>query len=119
MKYQDEKIKQVELSEVIQSLRKEISAAMDAGRDEALQFDVNHIEVELQTTIERDTEVKSEGKGTLKFLVEIGASLSGGETNKTAHSHLIRLNLTPLKSREQIANARKKGDVLVGDEDQF
>ena len=103
----EEKLTQVELSEVIASLRKDLVRAMEAGEDESLKFEVNHIEVELHTTIERSTELKSEGKGALKFLVEIGASLSGAESNRTAQSHLIRMNLTPLKKNDDNKTSAK------------
>jgi len=87
----------VALAEVIKGLRKEIAEAMDAGEDASLQFEVNHIEIELQTIIEKNATVESEVKGALKFLVEVGAGLKGSETNRTAQGHLIRLNVTPLK----------------------
>jgi hypothetical protein len=103
----EEKLTQVELSEVIASPWKDLARAKEAGEDESLKFEVNHIEVELHTTSKRSTELKSEGRGTLKFLVEIGASISGAESNRTAQSHLIQLNLTPLKKNDDNKKSAK------------
>ncbi len=86
----------MKLAEVIQGLRKELACAMEAGRGKSLAFDVNHIEVELWTTIEKSGEVQAESRGTLKFFVEIGANIRGSERETSSRTHLIRLQLTPV-----------------------
>jgi len=98
----------VELTEVLQALRKDLAGAMEAGKGQPLGFDVNHIEVELCTVIEKSDEIQTEGKGTLKFFVEIGAAVRGSERNTSSRIHRIRLQLTPVLPEQESTPERSQ-----------
>ncbi len=60
----------IELREVIRDLRTELAEAMQAGRDEALQFVLGPIEIELSVVVEK----KGQAGAKVRFwVVEAGA----------------------------------------------
>jgi hypothetical protein len=72
------------LVEAIQSLREELAAAVTAGGQEALRFEVGEIELTFQVQVEKT------GKGGVKFwVVELG-----GEIGNTT-THAVKVPLTP------------------------
>lgn len=78
-----------ELVEVIKKLREDVTLAIRGGEGHAIRFNVNSIDVELQTVI------KKEGNGGVKFeVLGIGANV-GGKAEK-ATTHKIKLSLTPV-----------------------
>ena len=79
------------LVEVIKALRADLSAAIEAGNAEVLQFDVNEIEVELKTVLE---EGKTADGGFNFSVIKFG----GGFNEKESVSHTIKLKLSPVVS---------------------
>lgn len=87
------------LVEVMHSLRQQMAEAIAAGVAEELRFDVEQVEVELHTQIERSTEAG----GKINFWVtEIGV---GGES-KNVSSHILRFRLKPVSKGESLQISR-------------
>ena len=83
----------LELVEVIKSLREDLNLAIRSGEGHELRFNVDTIEVELQTAVEKEGSL--EGGGKIKFWVlDIDGKVSG--KYKKATTHKIKLNLTPI-----------------------
>lgn len=60
----------IELSEMIENLRSELSKARDAGMGEGLRFEVDAVELELAVGVSRD----AGGSGGVRFwVIELGA----------------------------------------------
>lgn len=85
------------LADAIGQLRREISAAMDAARDEPLQFGLGPVELELQVGLTTKGVVRGEVKW---FVLSFGAD-AGAEGTRT---HKVKLTLTPkLEGRSDLA----------------
>lgn len=79
----------IPLAEMIQTLRRELSASMATARSEELRFRVEDVQLELQVTVSRE----GEGGGKVRFLViEFDA---GGKVSRT-DVHTFRLTLKPV-----------------------
>ncbi|GAA0631329.1 hypothetical protein GCM10009535_03570 [Streptomyces thermocarboxydovorans] len=91
----------IELAELLASLRSEIDRArLDAaGKD--VRFRINSIDLELQVAVEKSAEAQA---GVRFWVVSLG---SGGSA-KSAHTHTIRLSLD--------AETRDGDPVLTGDD---
>ena len=89
----------IELSEVVDQLRKELLAAQSKIQGSDLKFEVLDIEVELQVVT---TKVVG---GGFKFYVEVAGSTSKAQTQK------LKFKLKPVGSDG-------KKEVLVSDQDQ-
>ena len=80
----------LELADVIKALRQELITAQQVGKDETIQFNVNNIEVELETVVEK--EVGAKGSGKIRFwVVDMDAEAHG--KYKNASRQKIKLNL--------------------------
>ena len=87
----------LELSSVLSALREEMLAAQEDAELEDLRFNVNNVEIELQTVFETEGDIKAGGK--LKFWVlDIDAETSGKIKKGTTHT--LRLNLEVVDERE-------------------
>jgi hypothetical protein len=76
----------LELAEVIQALRENLTAAQSQGEGQNIRFNVTNVDVELQTVIEKEA-----GAGAkVKFLV-VEADANG--KYKNAITHKIKLSL--------------------------
>jgi hypothetical protein len=80
----------LELAEVIKALRQEIISAQEEGADKNLRFNVNNVEVELETVIGKE-EVASGGFKTRFFVIDINANASAKYTD--ASKLRVKLNL--------------------------
>lgn len=89
------------LADAISQLRHEIDTAMQAGRDEKVQFQLGPVELELQVQLSAKAGVKGEAKWVV---VSFGAD-AGGERTRT---HKIKLTLKPM--------VEGSSDVAVSDE---
>lgn len=82
----------LELSAVMNALREEIKQAGWAAQGHDLKFNLNNIEVEFQTVVEK--EGGGEAGGKIKFWVlDLEAKVSG--KYKNAVTQKIKLSLTP------------------------
>lgn len=82
----------LELAEVISALRAELNLAKQNAVGEDIRFNINNVEIELQTVVEMEGGV--EGGGKIKFWVlDIDAKASG--KYKNAVTQKIKLSLTP------------------------
>lgn len=80
----------LELAEVIQALRQELITAQQQGQSESIKFNLNSVEVELETVVEKEIGGKADGK--VKFwVIEAGGELSG--KYKNAAKQKIKLSL--------------------------
>lgn len=78
----------VGLPQVIEALRKDLNQAIEQGKGQVVQFDVNEIEVELRVALEESRK----GDGSLGFAVfKVGGSFD----DKTIKGHTIKLKLKP------------------------
>jgi hypothetical protein len=73
---------------VIRDLRAELQAAIDAGADEALHFELGPIELEVSVAVDRS----DGGGGKVRFWV---LDLGGEHKKDTANTQRIKLSLTP------------------------
>jgi hypothetical protein len=84
----------LELTEVIKALRKDLTIAADYAEGEEIRFNVDSIDVELQTVVEKEANIDIGGK--IKFWVlDIDAKTSGKYAKATTHK--IKLHLKPVK----------------------
>jgi hypothetical protein len=91
---------EIPLSEMIQTLRKELRDSIDSSGDEGLRFRVESIELDLNVTVASSTE----GGGGVKFWV-----LNADAKRKVSSDnvHTFKLKLQPV--------VPQGGDVLVSD----
>lgn len=76
----------LELAEVIQTLRENLAEAQSQGVGQNIRFNVNSVEVELQTVVEKE----AGAGGKIKFWV-VDGELSGKYKNSVTHK--IKLSL--------------------------
>ena len=80
-----------DLSEVLADLRRQMTAAAVAGKDEDLRFEVSSVRVDLSVALER---VRT-GKGGIKlWVLEAGAE----SARSRAASHTISIELCPVST---------------------
>jgi hypothetical protein len=79
----------VGLAEAIAALRKELTAAMQAGQDEDVRFRLGPVELEFELDVKRDVEAK----GGVKFWV---VSFEGKGQMARDSRHRIKLQLQPV-----------------------
>jgi hypothetical protein len=80
----------LELADVIKALRQELITAQQEGENKDIRFNVNNVEVELETVVE----IAGDGKGgfKIKFGV-VEANAEGGGHYKNATKQKIKLCL--------------------------
>ncbi|MCA9696776.1 MAG: hypothetical protein KC431_04550 [Myxococcales bacterium] len=78
----------IPLSEMIESLRQELAVAVEAGKGQALKFDVGKVELQLEVAMTR----KTSGGGGLKFWV---VTAEGQREVDKMTKHTFKLTLTP------------------------
>jgi hypothetical protein len=83
-------LEQIALTEAIAALREELTAAITAGGDESLNFEVGTVTMEFEVAVERGTA----GKGGLNIWV---LSLGAEESRSHVRTHRLTLPLTPLR----------------------
>ncbi|MFB7495080.1 trypco2 family protein [Streptomyces sp. NPDC056161] len=76
----------IELSDLLTSLRAEIDRARLAAAGQDVRFRINSIDLELQVAVEKTAEANA----GVKFWV---VSLGGKGGGKTAHTHTVKLSL--------------------------
>lgn len=82
----------IDLAYAIDSLRAELTRAVDLGKDKSLRFDVKEIEMDFTIGVENSTG----DKGGFSFKVlDFGGSYDADEKLTSKHSHTIKLRLTP------------------------
>ena len=78
----------IPLYEMLQTLRHELKASVEAAEGETMRFELDMVELELRVGVKRDT--SAEGK--IQFWVfEAGATRGSG----TEQTHIFRLKLKP------------------------
>jgi hypothetical protein len=101
----------LELSEVMKALREEIRQAQWAAQGHDIKFNLNNIEVEFQTVVEK--EGGGEAGGKIKFWVlDIDAKASG--KYKKAVTQKIKLSLTPKQLDPDTGEAK---DIALADDE--
>ena len=97
---------QIELSDMIVGLRKELQEAQAKAEKEDLRFKVDSIDVEAQVTVSKEANV--EGSAKWKFLIfsEVEAKAGAGIAKETVQT--IRLKLTPEQDGKALKVKRKK-----------
>jgi Trypsin-co-occurring domain 2 len=79
---------EVPLAEMIETLRQELTAAIKAGADKDLHFELGEIELELQVAVSRRTGLQ----GGIKISV---LSFGADRGKEHASTHTLRLKLQP------------------------
>lgn len=91
----------IELSEMIENLRSELSEAQEAGRNSSLRFEVEDVELELSVVVGRE----AGGSGKVKFwVVEVGAE--AGVSSTTAQRMTLRLRPTSADGSTPLISGR-------------
>ncbi|MEV6975616.1 trypco2 family protein [Kitasatospora sp. NPDC093806] len=91
----------IELADLLASLRAEINRARIDSRDQDVRFRIDSIDLELQVAVEKS----AEADGGVRFWV---VSLGAKGAAKAAHTHTVRLALS--------AETADGGQVLTGDD---
>jgi hypothetical protein len=79
-------MKQIGLTETIEALRTELSAAMAAGTDQAIQFPVGSVQLEFHVGVTKDVNAKA---GVKFWVVELGTE--GSYTNESIQKVVVTL----------------------------
>lgn len=77
----------LELSEVIQALRENLTEAQTQGSGQNIRFNVNSVDIELQTVVEKETTAGAK----VRFLVIADAEANAKYKNSTTHKIKISL----------------------------
>jgi hypothetical protein len=83
---------EIPLGEMIETLRQELQVAQARGAGQAVAFDIDKVELELQIVVSR----KKTGDGKIAFWV---LSLGGGLERAGEATHKFNLTLSPVSSR--------------------
>ena len=87
--WERKKVQDIELTEAIGELRRELTAAIAAAATEELRFKVGEVSIEFEVGIERLTS----GKGGIRFWVlEVG----GERSVSAVRTHRLKVPLTPV-----------------------
>ncbi|MBL6988113.1 MAG: hypothetical protein ISR72_13985 [Methylobacter sp.] len=97
----------LELAEVIQTLRENLAEAQSRGEGHNIRFNVNSVEVELQTVIEKE----AGAGGKIKFWV-VDGELSG--KYKKSATHKIKLSLQAV---DMDPKTKQTKNVLLSDDE--
>jgi hypothetical protein len=84
----------ISLAAAIQDLRRELSAAMQAGSNETLRFELGAVELELELEVERELGAEAKFKW---FVVDAEAAAK----RTTGNTQKIRLSLRPVDATGQ------------------
>ncbi|MEE9412810.1 MAG: trypco2 family protein [Methylococcales bacterium] len=104
----------LELAEVIQALREELIKAQKVGKKKAIRFNLDNIEVEFQTVVEKEVGVTTGGK--IKFLVVDADAKASGNYKKSA-MHKIKLSLQAVDLNKPDPKTGEPGSMQIsGDE---
>lgn len=93
----------LELAEVIKALREELNLAKRDGEGQGIRFNINNVDIELQTVVERKVDAGVSGK--VRFWVIDADAKANGEL-KDAVTQKIKLSLQVVdttKTTEEIA----------------
>ena len=104
--------KALELSEVIQSLREDLTEAAKEGDGKKIRFNVSSITVELQTVMEKKAGAEAGAK--FKFWV-LDASAKATAGYREAATHKIVLNLQPVHGDTDDPNRTDNNQVQLSD----
>lgn len=106
----------LELTEVIEALRGELQQAQQSGNrpENHIRFNVNNVEVEFKTVVEKSVEGGTSGK--LKFWVINADASSKGQYKKSA-THTIKLNLSVMDENNPDPKTGNASTALLSDED--
>lgn len=103
---------QLELAEVIQALRTELIAAQQQGQGETIKFNLNTVEVELETVVEKEAGASATGK--IKFWVlNADAEVSG--KYKHAAKQKIKLSLEAVEIVKNPDGTTLENKAKIGD----
>ena len=95
---------EIGLAEMIESLRRELQVSLDAGKDQAVAFGVDKVELELKVQVAR----KAKGEGGIAFWV-VKAGVSGEAGRDVSHS--FKLTLAPV---DAVSGTRLKVASITG-----
>lgn len=98
---------QIPLSDAIEALREQLQISMKAGDGKSLRFDIQDLELELQTMVTREATGKAGGKAGIKFWLVSGEA-SSEVAGKLGSSSVQTIKLK-LRPRDE-----KGGDVPLG-----
>lgn len=102
----------LELAEVIQALRQELITAQQQGQSETIKFNLNSVEVELETVVEKEIDGKAGGK--VKFwVVDANAELNG--KYKHAAKQKIKLSLEAVEIVKNPDGTKLENKAKIGD----
>lgn len=81
----------IDLAEMVESLRRELQASLERGKNHTVAFDVEKVELELKVAVSR----KAGAEGGVAFwVVKAGASIQAGRDT----THTFKLTLVPVLS---------------------
>jgi hypothetical protein len=93
----------LELAEVLQALRENLTEAQNLGSGQNIKFNVTNVEVELETVVGKD-QVAGGGFKTKFFVVDINADANAKYTNASKQKIKLTLqavNVDPVTGQEK------------------
>jgi len=105
----------LELADVIKALRQELIKAQQEGQDKNIRFNINNVEVELETVIGKE-QVAGGGFKTKFFVIDINADANV----KFAHAskQKIKLNLQAVTITRNADGSTTSSTTQMNDEDE-
>jgi hypothetical protein len=85
----DDDYSDIPLSEMIKTLRKELISAQKLGKNEAILFDIEKVELELKVAVSRT----AKAGGGIKFHV---VNAEGGYEKTSQDTHTFKLTMKPI-----------------------
>ncbi|MFF2331647.1 MULTISPECIES: trypco2 family protein [unclassified Streptomyces] len=95
----------VGLAEAVRGVRAELQAAMAAGRDESLRFEVGPVELEFAVDVRKERA----GDATAKVFV---LSAGGSASKATSDAHRLKITLQPTDVHGRPAKVSSRVDEL-------
>ena len=107
----------LKLAQVIEALRAELNEAKRSGEspeNQGIRFNVNNIDIEFQTVVEKEVGGKASGK--IRFWVLDADAEASGKYNK-ANTHKIKLSLQAVDERNPDRKTGNPGQLQLSDDE--
>ena len=99
----------IQLSEMIQELRKEIIESTNKGLQESIVFEVEKVELEIEVAVSKS----KEGSGGIKFWV---VTIGGKKGSSNTQTHTFKITLNPkdkTTNKKPLVSDDKDGGTLL------
>ncbi len=90
-------VERIELANMIEALREELSSAIEKGKEKPLRFELEAIDLEVKVTVSAAEEASGKTKAGFKFWIfaEAGAEAGGSLKRSSETVQTLKLRLLP------------------------